>query len=115
MSGKPAMGGINKDEAVAMGAAIESAMEPNTPMPLLRGPKATIDVIAHSLGLIAESADRSKYVNSILIPKNKEIPSAQTRPYRFLTHRNTPSELEVFLTQGEMDDPQSCSYLGCYA
>lgn len=115
MSGKPAMGGINKDEAVAMGAAIQAAMEANTPIPMLRGPKVTTDVIAHSLGLIAESANRSQYVNSVLILKNKEIPSAETRPYRFLTHRNNTSELEVFLTQGESDDPQICAYLGCYA
>lgn len=118
MSGKPAMGGINKDEAVAMGAAIQAAMEvaatSSTSVPLLRGKKATRDVIAHSLGLIAESGDRSRYLNSILIPKNKQIPSTETRPYRFLTRRNNTSELEVFLTQGESDDPQLCSYLGCY-
>ena len=119
MSGKAAMGGINKDEAVALGAAIQAAMElastSGGSVPLLRGKKTTSDVIAHSLGLIAENTDRSRYVNSILIPKNKTIPSTETRPYRFLTRRNNTSELEVFLTQGESDDPQICSYLGCYA
>ena len=115
MSGKPPMGGINVDEAVAQGAAIQAAMEASASVPLLRGAKATTDVIAHSLGLIAESADRQRYLNSILIPKNQPIPSEQMRPYRFLTRRDGASELEVFLTQSESEDPQECSYLGCYA
>lgn len=114
MSGKAPMGGINVDEAVAMGAAIQAAMEVQTSIPMLRGSKTTFDVIAHSLGLIAESTDRSCYINSIIIPKNKEIPAAETRPYRSITRRDNTSELEVFLTQGETDDPQLCSYLGCY-
>src|SRR5260370_33448560 len=87
LSGKPPMGGINPDEAVALGAAIQAAMELDhvamsaAPM-LLAGRKSTRDVIAHSLGMIAESADRSRYINSVLIPKNMPIPSSQTRPYR---------------------------------
>ncbi len=118
MSGKAAMGGINRDEAVALGAAIQAAMEretaANAPVYLLSGRKSTTDVIAHSLGLIAESADRLRYTNSILIPKNQEIPSTQTRPYRLRTRRSGNTELEVFLTQGEGDDPQGCAYLGRY-
>ncbi len=114
MSSKAPIAGINVDEAVALGAAIQAAMESHSAVPMLRGSKATTDVIAHSLGLIAESSDRSRYVNSILIPKNKPIPSAESRPYRFRTRRAGNSELEVFLTQGETDNPQHCAYLGCY-
>jgi molecular chaperone DnaK len=118
MSGRPAMGGINKDEAVALGATIQAAMEieaaATAPDFLLSGRKSITDVIAHSLGLIAESADRERYINSILIAKNKEIPSLRTRPYRLLTRRSGHTELEVFLTQGESDDPQACAYLGRY-
>ncbi len=119
MSGKPPMRGINPDEAVALGAAIQAALEmeqalSNAPIYSLAGRKKTVDVIAHSLGMIAESADRSRYLNSVLIRKNLPIPSSQLRPYKMAVRRRGDSELEVFLTQGESDDPQQCTYLGRY-
>ena len=120
MSGNPPMRGINPDEAVALGAAIQAALEveqiggSDTPTYSLPGRKKTVDAIAHSLGMIAESADRSRYINSVLIRKNLAIPSSQTRPYQMAVHRRGDSELEVFLTQGESDDPLQCAYLGRY-
>lgn len=129
MCGKPPMSGINPDEAVGLGAAIQAAMELEdlssarllpgapaaaTPTYRLIGRKATKDVIAHSLGMIAENTDRTRYINSILIGKNKEIPSVQTRPYQMKVRRSGDSELEVFLTQGESESPQDCAYLGRY-
>lgn len=120
MSGKPSIGGINPDEAVALGAAIQATMEKekangsNAPAYLLSGRKKTTDVIAHSLGMVAESQDRSQYINSVLIRKNLTIPSAQTRPYQMKVRRHGDTQLEVFLTQGESDDTQQCAYLGCY-
>ena len=120
MSGKPPVGGINPDEAVGLGAAIQAAMEmeqaSGQSMPAFRlaGRKSTVDVIAHSLGMIAENADRSRYINSVLIRKNLPIPSMQTRPYKMAVRRSGDNQLEVFLTQGESDDPQQCAYLGRY-
>jgi molecular chaperone DnaK len=122
MSGKPPMAGINADEAVGLGAAIQAAMEMEADLRLAAGPaplyhlagrKTTVDVIAHSLGLIAENADRSRFINSIIIPKNLPIPSTQMRPYQ-LGVRRKKTELEIFLTQGESEDPEHCSYLGRY-
>lgn len=120
MSGKPPMSGINTDEAVGLGAAIQAAMEmeekagPVAPTYRLAGRKSTIDVIAHSLGLIAESADRSRYINSIIIRKNLPIPSSEMRPFKMAMRGSGNTELEVFLTQSESDDPQQCTYLGQY-
>lgn len=121
MSGKPPMVGINPDEAVGLGAAIQAAMEMELQLPAassptyrLAGRKSMVDVIAHSLGLIAENADRSRYINSILIRKNLPIPSTQMRPYQLGRRRGGKTELEVFLTQGESDDPQQCAYVGRY-
>jgi molecular chaperone DnaK len=120
MSGKVPMGGINPDEAVALGAAIQATMEveqthkgSNTSF-LLSGRKKTTDVIAHSLGMVAESADRSRYINSVIIRKNLPIPSVQTHPYQMNVRRRGDMQLEVFLTQGESDDTQQCAYLGRY-
>lgn len=120
MSGKPPMGGINPDEAVALGAAIQAAMEmeatrgSSEPILRLAGRKVTTDVIAHSLGMIAVNNDRSRYINSVLIPKNQSIPSVQSRPYAMKLRRRGDTEMEVFLTQGENEDPQQCAYLGRY-
>lgn len=125
MSGKTPMTGINPDEAVGLGAAIQAAMEaeaqetlrlPGLPAPRyqLAGRKKTVDVIAHSLGLIVESADRTHYANSIIMRKNLPIPSTMMRPYQLRVRPCGRTTLEVFLTQGESADPQECSYLGRY-
>ncbi|GHO86346.1 Hsp70 family protein [Dictyobacter formicarum] len=132
MSGKPPMSGIHPDEAVALGAAIQAVMSIQDSQPeshfvlrsarhteneshfILRNPRRTVDVIAHSLGLIAESFDRNRYINSFIIPKNAPIPTQQTRPFEMTLRRDGNTELEVFLTQGETEDPQQCSYLGRY-
>ncbi len=120
MSGKPPMAGINPDEAVALGAAIQAGMEietgrdANQPIFRLAGRKSTTDVIAHSLGMIAVNDDRTRYINSILIGKDLEIPSAKTRPYTMNIRQRSETEMEVFLTQGESEDPQQCAYLGRY-
>ena len=117
LSGKSPMSGIHPDEAVALGAAIQASMEMeqvSTPMYRLAGRKSTVDVIAHSLGMIAENEDRTRYINSILIGKNKSIPSSQSRPYQMAVRRSGDTQLEVFLTQGESEDPQRCAYLGRY-
>src|SRR5947209_3434382 len=64
--------------------------------------------------MIAENGDLPRYINSILIGKNQTIPSSQGRPYQMAVRRSGNTELEVFLTQGESEDPQQCAYLGRY-
>ncbi|GER86256.1 molecular chaperone DnaK [Dictyobacter vulcani] len=119
MSGKAPMSGINPDEAVALGAAIQAVMElEQRDKPSLHfrlaGRKKTTDVIAHSLGLIAENTNKTQYINSFIIPKNLAIPTTQTRPYQMKVRRGGDTRLEVFLTQGESENPQDCTYLGLY-
>jgi molecular chaperone DnaK (HSP70) len=136
MSGRPPVGGIHPDQAVALGAAVQAALlieqaaagrlAPGeraqdagggaAPMPTLRpsAPRHVRDVVAHSLGMIAESADRSRYVNSVLLRRNTAIPCEEPRPYQFGLRDDGSDLLEVFLTQGETDDPAECAYLGRY-
>jgi len=113
MSGKPAITGINVDEAVALGAAIQAQMDSNTNLFTL-GAKQTQDVMSHSLGMVAENEDRSKYINSIIIPKNKPIPCSESKPYQLRTATTRKNELEVYMLQGESDTPLSCVVLGKY-
>ena len=131
MSGKLPLSGVNPDEAVALGAAIQAAIDieakqqknpqlflsgktQSTETLLLGGVKKSSDVISHSLGMIAVSENGDKYINSIIISKNQPIPSQQTRPYQFRVKKGEENKLEVFMTQGETLDPMSCVYLGNY-
>src|SRR5205814_8978985 len=91
MSGKPPRTGVNVDEVVALGAAIQAAIEVGQPigdaLPKFTlsspGQRASVtashagaanrrvtDVMSHSLGTIAVSPDGSAYVNDIVIRRN---------------------------------------------
>jgi len=119
MSGRAPLPGIHPDHAVALGAAIQAALL-TAPHPGLVGsphrpglpaPKRISDVVAHSLGMIVESHDRSRYVNSVLLRRNTPIPCEAQRPYQF-DIQGGDAELDVYLTQGETDDPAESTYLG---
>lgn len=117
--GRAPVGGINVDEAVALGAAVvanqQVAETRRVKRPLgLAGSITIKDVTNHSLGMIAINGDHSAYVNSIILPKNTGIPSTETRPYQHRTRNRGENELEVFLTQGESEAPDAVSYLGKY-
>ncbi len=133
MSGRPPMGGVHPDQAVALGAAAQAAIlleqeaglrldgsgtstSTSTAEPILRlsAPRRVVGTVAHSLGMIAENAEGDRYVNSVLLPRNRTIPCVETRPYQFHVKGDGTDLLEVFLTQGETDDPAPCAYLGRY-
>lgn len=115
---KPPMSGVNVDEAVALGAALmaDERIKASSVNPVfaLGGRKKVIDVTNHSLGMIAVNQDQSAYVNSIILPKNAEIPCEQVRPYQHRTSSRSDNELEIFMTQGESESPMDVSYLGRY-
>jgi len=124
MSGKSVIRGINIDEAVAIGAAIQAKIDLESKAParlsgqttpvMLSGRKVIQDVTSHSLGMIAENADSSKYINAIILPRNSMIPGSQTRPLAFRTSAKKDLEMDVFLLQGESDHPSECAILGKY-
>ena len=115
MSGSPPVKGVNVDEAVALGAAIYAAQKypelchQEQEFTLGGGYRLKADVMSHSLGMIAISEDGDRYVNSKIIPKNKNVPCEETKPYR-----HGESELDVYMTQGESDRPTDCTLLGKY-
>ena len=93
--------GVNVDEVVALGAAIQAAMEegrrPPTRRPVharrqacaaftLAGARRVTDVMSHSLGAVAVSPDGSAYVNDIVIRRNLPIPAENTKSYLHATH-----------------------------
>jgi molecular chaperone DnaK (HSP70) len=132
MASKPPRAGVNVDEVVALGAAIQAAMEvgesigdavprftlgAGAAQGAAAEPPATrrvTDVMSHSLGTVAVSPDRSAYVNDIVIRRNLPIPARNTKSYLHATHGGANTRLEVYLTQGESSTPLDCTILGKY-
>ncbi len=119
MAGKEPLRGINVDEAVALGAAIQANLDANGEQPFgkftLGGSRKIRDVMSHSLGLVAVNEDRSRYINSIIIPKNKPVPSKETHPYQLRTRPGNRNEFEAFMLQGENEKrPLDCQIIGKY-
>jgi molecular chaperone DnaK (HSP70) len=120
MSGKDPRAGVNVDEVVALGAAIQAAMEVGlaagdaTPRFTLAGARKVSDVMSHSLGAVAVSSDGTSYVNDIIIRRNQPIPVENTTSYLHATHGGANDRLEIYLTQGESPRPLDCSILGKY-
>lgn len=127
MSGKEPLRGVNVDEAVSLGAAIQAGVEMQKKVNYkfggqtssnqqfrLIGSKKIVDVMSHSLGAVAISKDGEKYVNSIIIPKNKAIPATERKKFLHHTKKNIDNDLEVYLTQGESTDIRDCIVVGKY-
>jgi molecular chaperone DnaK (HSP70) len=132
MSGKPPRSGVNVDEVVALGAAIQAAMEVGEPIgdavprftlgasrsttgPAPVAPaRRVIDVMSHSLGTVAVSPDGSEYINDLVIRRNLPIPASDSRSYLHATHGGANDRLEVYVTQGESTAPLDCTILGKY-
>jgi Mg-chelatase subunit ChlD len=120
MAGKPPRAGVNVDEVVALGAAIQAAADVGldsqdaTPRFSLAGARRVLDVMSHSLGVVAIDPGGTAYVNDGLIQRNLPIPAENTRSYLHATHGGANSRLEVYLTQGESASPLDCSVLGKY-
>ncbi|MFT4927776.1 MAG: molecular chaperone DnaK [Phenylobacterium sp.] len=128
---KPILSGVNVDESVALGAAMVAAerlnagaaakpdksgkpAKPAKPVLALGGQIKTIDVSNHSLGMIALNGDQSAYVNSIILPKNVELPRLEKRPFQHKTCHTRVNELEIYMTQGESEHPADVAYIGRY-
>ncbi len=118
MSGMPPRTGVNVDEAVALGAAIQAAIdvqakEPQTRRFKIGGERRIIDVTSHSLGVIAESEDRSRFTNSVIIGRNTPVPSSGEKEYTILPNRGE-AECIVYVTEGDGTDPRTVAVRSRY-
>lgn len=118
LTGKAANVSVNPDECVALGAAIQAAeyaedKQAKAGMAFV-GRDRIRDVMSHSMGMIAVSADGERYINSVLIPKNRPIPCSEVRPYQVRTRETGDNSTSVFVTQGEGDDLGNSSFVGKY-
>ncbi|MEQ1503747.1 MAG: Hsp70 family protein [Myxococcota bacterium] len=108
--GRPPATDINPDEAVALGAALTAAIEAAE----LAGEESPVeirthDVTSHSLGMVVYREGR--LFNSKIIERNTRIPAEKTRD-NFSTTHDGQSTMDLWLVQGEDQDPLKCSVLG---
>ncbi|HNC97751.1 MAG TPA: Hsp70 family protein, partial [Myxococcota bacterium] len=101
---------INPDECVAYGAALTAAIEASR----LQGQPPPVDirthdVTSHSLGMVVYRD--GKLWNSKIIERNSRIPSERTRD-DYVTSHDGQSTMDLWLVQGENEDPVECSVLG---
>lgn len=114
LTGKAPNTSINPDECVAAGAAIQGAeYQPDEKKFVLPGSRIH-SVTSHSLGMVAVSADGEKFINSVIIPKNRSIPSSEVRPYQAATQEHGDNRSTVYVTQGEGEELDNCSFVGKY-
>ncbi len=128
--------GVHPDEAVAIGAAIQANISnfcarlpgqkamsslgmksSDLNLSMLPGAKTISDVIPHSLGMIAESADSSRFVNDIMIPRNTPCSNAHETKRRELHvgRDKKKNHLDIYLLQGESDVPAYCTVAKKYS
>lgn len=134
MTGKEPLKGVDPDEAVAIGAAIQAGTDEYCAvktiagtaekrrflkgidrsaydMGKLKGAKFISDVTAHSLGMISVSEDGSRFINDIMIKKNTPLSEAEVVKRRELEIAKSQQdrELEIYLLQGDAERPSDCT------
>jgi len=107
---KPPITEINPDECVALGAALEAAILSAE----AEGQQSTIgirthDVTSHSLGMVVYR--NNCLHNSRIISKNARIPAEKSRD-NYVTSHDGQTTIDLWLVQGEVDDPLECNVLG---
>lgn len=128
-TGKTPLSAVNPDEAVALGAAIQSSLQKAKYLTLggtddtkrsgnnslkfgqAVGKETRIsnaamiehnDIIAHSMGIIAVNAEGTHYINKTIIPANEVIPCKRAKEFNFYTSKNQEdNEIEIYVLQGD--------------
>lgn len=137
--GKKPITHVNPDEAVALGAAIQSTKEDIAYVKLAimekdgkkvtdRGPKkmglrtavqparklngiaalSLQETTAHAMGIVAINDEGNHYYNEIIIPANHPRPVRSAKRFRFYTSPTSKNELEIFVLQGDSENPLDC-------
>lgn len=108
--GNKLRGGINPDEAVALGAAVQAGILSNE----ISGAEsiAIFDVCNHTLGTDVLNTNQTALEYSRLIMRDTHLPFAMTRRYN--TSIDFQTEVEVPVYQGESDDLSKNTLIGSF-
>lgn len=108
--GKKIKGGINHDEAVALGAAVQAGIISKE----ISGNDSIVifDVCNHTLGTSVNNKDKTGLEYSRIIMRDTHLPFAMTR--RYITSEDFQREVDVDVYQGESDDLSENRLLGAF-
>lgn len=111
LSGQQPTDGVDPDEAVALGAAIQAGMESSERETLDQLSDVVIeDVTSIALGALAVDVDGDKSVkNWVVIPKNTAVPAVGMDTFSTRAPRR---EITVEVTQGDDPDPEFVTVIG---
>ena len=133
ISGKTPETNVNPDEAVALGASIQAALEvangagsagaasvdgssdagstdAGAVVPAIGKDIVIQDVTSQALGTLTYNPSTDKMENSVVIPRNSKIPGSYSE--EFYTVQDNQTEIRVRVTQGDDPDPQFVVILG---
>jgi len=123
LSGKPIELDVNPDEAVALGAAVQAALEaatsgsdenavPGSSIELFGGQQIVIsDVASQALGVITVTGPgNNQEVNTVVIPRNAKVPSKHSTVVGTVVANQ--SQLRVRVTQGDDQDVAFVTVVG---
>lgn len=108
--GNKLRGGINPDEAVALGAAVQAGILSNEISG--DGSIAIFDVCNHTLGTDVLNTNQTALEYSRLIMRDTHLPFAMTR--RYYTATDFQRTVEVPVYQGESDDLSQNTKIGSF-
>ena len=97
---------------VSQGASIQAYICDQESM-IFGLPAVVSDVTSHSLGIVTVNEARTAYVNTKIINQNTPIPAEDNRLLK-IKNRGSNTFIEVYVTQGEVDNPEDCVILGKY-
>ena len=88
----------------------EQKNEPVKPLKRLTdiGQLTLRETTAHAMGIIAVNPDGTRYINDIIIPANHVRPVKLAKAFGFRTSSKEVAEMEIFVLQGEKDNPIEC-------
>jgi len=69
------------------------------------------ETTAHALGIVAVSPEGTHYHNEIIIPANHPRPVRSARGFTFRTSPRSPNIMEIYLLQGDQENPLDCHFM----
>lgn len=109
LSGREPVAGVDPDQAVALGAAIQAALSRQGSDASAVSGIAIQDVTSHGLGTSARDPQTGQMNNVVIIPKNTPIP---TSGQSIFSYSAPITEMDVDLTQGDDTDLDFVTEIG---
>jgi molecular chaperone DnaK len=109
LSGMEPVEGVDPDQAVALGAAIQAELSRNGDSDSVVSGISIQDVTSHGLGTSARNPGTGEMGNVVIIPKNPPIPTSGQQIFSY----SVPiTEMDVDLTQGDDADLEFVTEIG---